>query len=222
MKHGKNNYCVWLHFTSPGRFVLTLCHTLWKTSYIFWSSQLPDSIVKCFLPSEHELIRSSGTPEGLLMPCGHDFQNYTWRTETIMSATAVLWLELCFLFFTDGSLFVCIHVFVSICMCLLLCVSVSYWSNGSRGSGVWLRVRDNSFSSMIWFMGAVVPIGKNKVWSNLICLAFQLSFSIGKYHEKAEGWTCFQCRLWSSGTRNMQIEILDYVNMQACKYRMKM
>lgn len=40
-------------------------------------------------------------------------------------------------------------------------------------------------------MGAVGPIGKNKFWSNLICLAFQLSFSIGKYHDKAEDCTYF-------------------------------
>lgn len=129
----------------------------------------------------------------------------------------------CFVFILHRRLFICVHS----CVCMHLhvftfmrfSVLLVKWK---QRVCVWLRVGDNSFSSMIWFMGAVGPIGKNKVWSNLICLAFQLSFSIGKYHEKAEDCTCFQCRLWSSGTRNMQIEILDYVNMQACKYRMKM
>lgn len=141
-----------------------------------------------------------------------------------MSTTAVLCLEcffVFFLFFTDDSLSVCIHVCMHLHVFTFMCFSVLLVKWKQRVC-VWLRVGDNSFSSMIWFMGAVGPIGKNKAWSNLICLAFQLSFSIGKYHEKAEDCTCFQCRLWSSGTRNMQIEILDYVNMQACKYRMKM
>lgn len=226
MKHAKTNYCVCLTLFCLSEPVCLdiVSHIVKNLIYllIFTATWRRCKVLFTIWAWTDSLFRDSWCTFNAMR---------TWFSKLYLTSInnnacyyTALCLDCCFFFIIlRRQLFICVHS----CVCMhlhvftFMCFSVLLVKWKQRVC-VWLRFRDNSFSSMIWFMGAVGPIGKNKVWSNLICLAFQLSFSTGKYHEKAEECTCSQCRLWSSGTRNMQIKILDYVNMQACKYRIKM